>query len=370
VQELQALTALKRCKDRCPKPEQSTRAISLKPFIVARQLMEARLQSGQLDLALEDLHAVIGYLEKAPPAQMDGKNIESALKYFKDEIRWPARGGLPPEELVRQQIVEYENATNRQKSVPARVLTARRKGLWGEAIDDFRRASEDGSLVVDLPGRSTILVGLDFVNMEMLTGNIEQAMFDFRGLVEKDGAVAIDNIEDAPLHTLWGQDGAVQQLAMQLGRSPASSLRTVARERWVLGLWLSGDYERAGQEMDVMIKSQPLNTTPELVKELANATPEAVWRAAGQSLIGLSGQWPTNEYLSVNELVRVSEKIALRRILVQEGELHVRRALLALEAGDNSGARRHFAEALKPHGVAIAFPAQELAREYLRVMGK
>jgi len=325
VQQLQMMTAYTRCLERSPRPEQATPQISFLPFEVTRRLTDIHLQMNHFDLALKSLETAIGYLEKAPPMTMEPREAVEQLKFFKEQMRWR---GLPPEEFVMKLSNDYENLASRQGSVQARVELAKSRGLWAEAIDVYQKAITDGRLAEEF-GPAQTFAAADLINLELEAGRIEQAMKDLRDLLEKDGVVSVDNV------------------------SPDPQVRSMFRDRWIIGLWLSGDYALAAQETDIVIRTSTLNQSPETIRKLMM-----------QSLSGLTAHFPTGELLMLESLG------TLLRMLQIDGEQHLRRGLISLEMGDNRAARLHFEASLAPHGIKVSYPGQEYANLYLKVLPK
>jgi len=322
---LQVLTALQRAIDRSPPPEQATSQQSFLPFEASMRASAIHREMGQYDLALRSLQRAIAYLEKAPPIQMELKQISEQIKRLREFERWD---NLAPEEVVSRRSDEYENRTARQASIQVRTQIARQFGLWGEAIDVYQKAIAEDRLVDEF-GPSQPLAVADLIQLQLLTGQAEEAWSNMRSFLEKDGVISVDNLPADP---------------------PA--FRQVFRDRMLNAAWLVGDYVEASAQTDVILRTAPLVLTGDDGLKLVIG-----------SLAGLSGHWPTQEIL----LLEYASQ--LYRSATYEGEYNLRRALLCVESGDNPGAIRHFKLALKPHGYDVRFVGQDLASEYLRVMG-
>jgi tetratricopeptide (TPR) repeat protein len=265
----------------------------------------------------------------------------------------------------------------------ARVRIAGREAAPpGGAAERLRRLEADAAKMADLVEQSEKIYAANSAPMGDPSQVLLRANLALRyGLARKalEMLQALDPV-------VFGKAGVRRQLDLMMLAGQAAAVRAAVRPNpeEVLGFsqhhWLlaeaaacCGDYADADAELEQLSEElrrvrvypeRPVALPVRSVLALRAAEAALTRPAPRAGPAGLAGA----AFLQVRALAPLG---ALARLLRQEADFRVLRGLLALEAGDASGARRHLRAAVSlwgPTPGGLDFPARVIAQDVLRLL--
>jgi hypothetical protein len=382
LRELLELASLERGLARAT-PDVPPRKNTLWMYQHAERVFNLHLNRGRFDLAVDYLRLAIRYLKESPPVNLERDQVAAELQRL-EGIRF---GRQTPEEFLASQSDAFENRAataqipnNETLTRLLRAALARQFGLYREALAELRKI--DLSPEASGSVAEKLAAAVEIIDLNIITGQVEEAYLDVQDI-------------DAKLSGFMSAPSAAteylllrQQLAFvsqsRFDPNQDHPLRKFPELRMVTS-YLVGDLDEAGKAQAKL--AQEASATMRAGLSSGAGAPIHMERLpiefyAIAQMVALPPE--RAPFLTILRQRFIEEVRAYQGLQRLEGELHTRRALIALEQGDIDTARVHLMAALKPQpglgasaGAAsefvhsrsqVDFPSRALASEYLKIV--
>ena len=285
--------------------------------------------------------------------------------------------GPTPKEALDRVLTDYENkTTGLGEDALTRATIAKMLGLPREVYTVLHSVNVEGAEIADKPERAAF--DLDTAEIEFHTGYIEDAYLRLRQIETRFG----DRFEDPEFVENYRavRMSIAQKVQQRLNyRMPVEGdFRRAFRQLKVRVCFVLGKFTEAIQEEQSVLqeleRSLKNRMTPDLLKLAEKLpTPSGV-QLFDAACYCFSESQPSGLHRLGSEMLVAVRNENLKRISseIQAVEsiqvLHIRIAMLNLEKGNNTEAKFHFEQSMKPAGIEFPGRFQGLARSYLEVL--
>jgi hypothetical protein len=341
-----------------------------------------KLSNDYLRFEADELESLLERPELKDERERGERQVDDMRKALKDRERMIEAA----ESDLRKASDKYVNEAARQPSPLDRAAIARRFGLAKESIDVLYKAHQQFQKQLESEGERKQFTPADLAQQLAVHAELVEQML-YAGRAEEAGQI-LDTVDTPDAAGVMASEAVRREYYTVRARAralmfappspyddnPAAHYRNL-REAVALAL---GAYEAATAAMrreahvirleltafrDLNFPGQPPKTTPlpgNWEKQI-----DVIFRPAFDPLQPMAAQ--ILGFARLNYVNKVERYRDLSNALINE---HTRLALTHLEEGEMGRAADHFQQVLTAPDLPAVAPAQRLAREYLRAMGR